>query len=122
GLAAFLERFFQEQNIRWILGVGILILFGSSLMLVSVHWTAYTPFWKHAILLGYTAGLHAVGQLAQRSLGLRKTGVGLMTLTVLLIPVLFLALRWTHAETLTAISGWLSSAGSLLLLTLSVLF
>lgn len=92
----FLETFFQEQNIKWMLGVGLLILLGSSLMLVTSDWEAYSPLAKSLILLGYTAGVHVAGQVTYQSLGLRKTGTVLMALTVLLIPLGFHALRWIY--------------------------
>ncbi|MFT5094411.1 MAG: hypothetical protein ACI93T_003250, partial [Porticoccaceae bacterium] len=41
-IVRFFETFFQEQNIKWMLGVGMMILIGSSLMLVTSHWDAYT--------------------------------------------------------------------------------
>jgi hypothetical protein len=31
----FLESFFQERNIKWMLALGVMIVFGSSLMLVT---------------------------------------------------------------------------------------
>lgn len=118
----FLDAFFQERNIKWMLGIGILILLGSSLMLVTAHWDDYTPVWKYLILLGYTAGIHGLGQLAYHSLGLRKTGTGLMVLTVLLIPITFLALHWVHPAALTSWSGLFSQAGLLVLLAGNTVF
>lgn len=94
----FFETFFQEQNIKWMLGVGMMILIGSSLMLVTSHWDAYTPLWKSVILLGYTIGVHVAGQVSYHSMALRKTGTVLMALTVLLIPLGFHALRWNFSE------------------------
>lgn len=92
------DTFLQEQNIRWILALGMLILLGSSLMLVTSHWESYDSHWRLGILLGYTAGVHFAGQVVYRSLGLRKTGTGLMALTVMLIPLSFHALRWMHPQ------------------------
>ena len=97
-IVRFFETFFQEQNIKWMLGVGMMILIGSSLMLVTSHWDAYTPLWKSVILLGYTLGVHIAGQVSYHSLALRKTGTVLMALTVLLIPLGFHALRWNFSE------------------------
>lgn len=97
-IVRFFETFFQEQNIKWMLGVGMMILIGSSLMLVTSHWDAYTPLWKSVILLGYTLGVHVAGQVSYHSLALRKTGTVLMALTVLLIPLGFHALRWNFSE------------------------
>ena len=98
----FLDVFFQEQSIKWMLGVGMMILLGSSLMLVTSHWDSCTPLWKSVILLGYTAAIHVGGQISFHSLGLRKTGTGLMALTVLLIPLSFHVLRWIHVDGLLA--------------------
>jgi hypothetical protein len=109
-IVRFFETFFQEQNIKWMLGVGMLILIGSSLMLVTSHWDDYTPLWKSVILLAYMAGVHVAGQVSFHSLGLRKTGTVLMSLTVLLIPLSFHALRWNFAE------GIVQQSTSLLLL------
>ena len=97
-IVRFFETFFQEQNIKWMLGVGMMILIGSSLMLVTSHWDAYTPLWKSVILLGYTVCVHVAGQVSFHSLALRKTGTVLMALTVLLIPLGFHALRWNFSE------------------------
>ena len=110
------DAFFQEQNIKWMLAVGMLILLGSSLMLVTTHWESYVPVWKYLVLLGYTMAIHVAGQVSFHWLGLRKTGTGLMALTVLLIPLSFLAVRWVHpVETLT-LPGLLQQSGLLVLL------
>lgn len=111
----FLDAFVQEQNIKWMLGLGTLILLGSSTMLVVGHWDSYTPVWKYLILLGYTAAIHASGQFVFHRLSLRKTGIALMALTVLLIPLGFLAVRWFHPEGLT-LTAILSQFGMLALL------
>lgn len=116
GVLRFLDAFFQERNIKWMLGIGIAILLGSSLMLVTAHWDDYTPVWKYLILLGYTAGIHGLGQLSYHSLALRKTGTGLMVLTVLLIPITFVALHWVHPAALASWSGLFGQAGLLALL------
>src|ERR1700739_3150444 len=86
----FLDNFLQEQNIKWMLGLGTLILFGSSVKLVSTNWNATSRAWKHVILLPYTGAIAAAAEQAYRRLGLRKTGNVLMGWTVLLLPVTFL--------------------------------
>lgn len=92
----FFDTFLQEKNIKWMLGLGGLILFGSSLMLVTSHWQEYTPLWKSLVVMGYTAVLYLLGEIAYEQLGLRRTGTGLLAMTVLLIPVSFLAVRAVH--------------------------
>ncbi|HWL10836.1 MAG TPA: hypothetical protein VNQ76_20680 [Planctomicrobium sp.] len=97
-LIRFLDSFLHERNIKWMLGIGTLILLGSSLRLVSMHWGDYTPFWKYGILLAYTAVIFAASQISYFRLGLLRTGTVLMALTVALIPVSFYALHWVHPE------------------------
>ncbi|MCA9076473.1 MAG: hypothetical protein KDA93_15715 [Planctomycetaceae bacterium] len=121
-LMRFLDAFLQEGNIKWILGLGMLILFGSSLMLVTTHWASYTPLWKYAILLAYTAGVHGTGQLAYHRLALRKTGTGLMALTVLLMPLTFLAVRWVQPDGMLTLAGLMKHAGLLSLLGVNAVF
>src|SRR6266446_2628542 len=98
-LVRFLDGFLQERSIKWVLAVGMLILLGSSLLLVTTHWETYTPVWKYLILLSYTATIHAGGQWCGYRLGLRRTGTVLQALTVLSIPVLFLVLHWLPKNT-----------------------
>ncbi len=38
----FLDAFLNENNIKWILGAGVLILLGSSAMLVASHFDDLT--------------------------------------------------------------------------------
>jgi hypothetical protein len=90
----FLDSFLQERNIKWVLAVGMSILLGSSLLLVTTHWDTYTLLWQSLIVLGYSVAIHAAGQWTYHRLGLRRTGTVLQGLTVLLIPVLFLAIHW----------------------------
>jgi hypothetical protein len=118
----FLDAFFQERNIKWMLGIGILILLGSSLMLVTAHWDDYTPLWKYLILLGYTAGIHGLGQISYHSLALQRTGTGLMALTVLLIPLTFLGLHWVHPDFLASWSAVAGQIGLVALLAGNVAF
>ncbi|MCA8996799.1 MAG: hypothetical protein KDA80_07435, partial [Planctomycetaceae bacterium] len=117
----FFDAFFQEQNIKWMLGIGTLILLGSSTMLVVSHWDDYTPLWKYLILFGYTVSIHVAGQFAYHRLSLQKTGAALMALTVLLIPLGFLSVRWIHPEGMT-VSAIFSQFGMLALLAANAAF
>lgn len=107
----FLEAFLQEENIKWILGLGVCILLGSSIRLVTMHWHECTPVWKYLILTAYTGAIYLLGQLSYHRLGLRKTGTVLMALTVLLIPLSFLALHWIRPQGETEVFDWLRSSG-----------
>ena len=96
--ASFVERllssFLQERNIRWMLGIGVLILLGSSASFVANQWSHMQDIWKYLVLLGYTGAIHACGQAAYHKLNLRKTGTALMAVTLLLIPLVFFSLHW----------------------------
>jgi hypothetical protein len=94
----FMDAFLQERNIKWVLAVGVLILLGSSLLLVMPHWNEYTPLWQDLIVLGYTAAIHGAGQWSYHRLGLRRTGTVLQGLTVLLIPILFVVIHWLPGQ------------------------
>ena len=91
-LLHFLDAFLQERNIKWLLAIGSLILLSSSLMLVSSHWNSYAPVWQFLIMLGYCAALYQAALWTYYRLALRRTGTGLMALTLGLLPALFFAL------------------------------
>ncbi|MCP4679781.1 MAG: hypothetical protein GY854_30680 [Deltaproteobacteria bacterium] len=95
-LVRFLDAFLNENNIKWILGAGILIVLGSSAMLVASHWDSYTPLWKYSVMFVYTAAIYGMGRVAYLYLGLRTTGNALMALTVLLLPVLYVAMHFVQ--------------------------
>ena len=91
-LLHFFDAFLQERNIKWLLAIGSLILLSSSLMLVGSHWNNYAPVWQFFIMLGYCAALYQAALWTYYRLALRRTGTGLMTLTLGLMPALFFAL------------------------------
>ena len=89
----FLESFFQERNIKWMLALGVMIVFGSSLMLVTKQWDQWAPLWKALTVIGYSAAVFGGGELCHVRLGLRNTGTVMRTLTLLLLPLSFLAIH-----------------------------
>lgn len=120
-LVRFLDNFLREQNIKWMLGVGTLILLGSSLRLVSTHWEEYTPFWKYGILLLYTVAIFSASQISYFRLGLQRTGTVLMILTVLLIPISFFSLHWIRPAGALNWSDLPQQAGLVLLLGMNLI-
>lgn len=104
-LERFFDNFFHERNIRWMLGIGVMILFGSSVMLVTQHWGDMTPFWKCLVVMGYTAVAYGAAEVTYGRLGLRMTGTVLKSLTLLLIPVSFLSLNWLSSNSGTTVDG-----------------
>lgn len=121
-LLQFLDSFFQERNIKWMLGIGMGILLGSSLMLVTSHWDDYTPFWKFLVMIVYTAGVFAAGEACLWRLGLKKTGTVLLALTVLLLPITFLGLRWLGPPGGYSLAALAGQVGLLALLGLDFAF
>ncbi|MCA9114619.1 MAG: hypothetical protein KDA79_06000 [Planctomycetaceae bacterium] len=104
-LQRFLDSFFQEQNIRWMLALGLVTVFGSSLMLVRSGWEQYQPAWRQVVVLLYGATIYFAGAVCRRRLSLPKTAAFLRGLSLLLIPVAFLALNLLRASESVVASG-----------------
>ncbi|MCX7423770.1 MAG: hypothetical protein NT013_30120, partial [Planctomycetia bacterium] len=122
----FLESFFQERNIKWMLALGVMIVFGSSLMLVTKQWDHWAPFWKALTVIGYSAAVFGCGELSYQKLGLRNTGTVMRTLTLLLLPVSFLAIHRLGlvadpGQLVGESTGWLVRSEQLGLLVLDAL-
>lgn len=100
-LDRFLSSFFDERNIKWLLVVGAAIVFGSSLMLATRHWSDWSVTLKYLTILGYTAAGFCAAEIGRRRLGLRVTSRVLYGLTLLLLPVCFLSLSWMSPGTAT---------------------
>lgn len=118
----FLEAFLDERNIKWLLGLGILVLLGSSLKFVTEHWHACSPFWKFAVLIAYTAVVYGLSIISRTRLGLRRTGAALQGLTLGLLPLTFLALRWVAPPDAGPLGGIIHDGGLLGLLVVNTVF
>ncbi len=99
GFERFLNNFLQESNIKWILMIGVAIVAGCSLMLVTQKWSGWPVTLKYLTVLSYTAATYAIAELCERRLGLRTTSQVLKLLTIVLIPIGFLALAALSGET-----------------------
>ncbi|GAA5506958.1 hypothetical protein [Novipirellula caenicola] len=104
-LENFFNRFFQEKNIKWMLVMGAAIVFGSSLMLVTKAWPDWTLTLKYLTILAYTGFVFVAGNVARKRLQLNATYRVLYALTLLLLPVCFLALTWLSPGTAMQ-EGW----------------
>ena len=58
---------------RTMVVVAIAFALGSSLLPVTTHWDRYTPVWKYAIFLAYTAAIYGLGQWTRHGLALPRT-------------------------------------------------
>lgn len=94
----FLDRFLQEQNIKWLLALGAVILLSSSFMMVARYWDSalFSAPLKVLVMFAYTALLNQAGWWSRRQLGLPTTGIVLLAITVLLLPLLFYAISWVY--------------------------
>ncbi len=97
-LVRFFDNFLQDRNIKWMLMLGMLILLGSSLLLVTAHWDTYTPAWKYVIFLCYAVAIFGMGEWTRHRLALPRTATVLQILTVLLVPITFVVLHWVQRE------------------------
>src|SRR5262245_24392884 len=111
-LARFFDGFLQERNIKWMLSLGVFILLASSLLLVVPQWAESTPAWKFLVFLAYSLAIWLAGEWTYRRLGLRKTGTVLFGLTLLFIPILFLALGQTLQAHSLPVNSALAAAAS----------
>ena len=98
-LEKFFDSFLQESNIKWILMIGMAIVAGCSLMLVTQKWSGWPITLKYLTILGYTAATYAIAELCDKRLGLRATSQVLKLLTIILIPIGFLALASLTQDT-----------------------
>lgn len=93
-LADVLSAFMQERNIRWGEVVSGLLIVGSAAGLVLslrdqlLEWIPYFP--AFLFLLG-TAAIHGAGLYTLRRWNLQSTSRGVLTITLLLVPLNFLA-------------------------------
>lgn len=113
-LESFISSFFHEQNIKWMLIVGAAIVFGSSLMLVTRNWALWGNSLKYCAIFGYTVAIFFAAEVSRKRLALSATYKVLHSLTLLLLPILFLALRWLSANSATQMSGAVELMGFML--------
>ncbi|MBI2480147.1 MAG: hypothetical protein HYV60_16405, partial [Planctomycetia bacterium] len=113
-IVKFFDNFLQEKNIKWVLTAGTMILLGSSLMMVTRGWSELDASWQYLVIIGYTATIFGAGHWSYHKLGLRKTGTGLLALSVLLIPLSFVAWFWIWDASNSMTSGGMA-VGLLLL-------
>lgn len=121
-LTRFIDAFFREQNIKWMLGVGMLILVGSSLMLVGSQWDRMAPVAQYLVFLGYAAGIYVASEFSLHWLGLKRTGAGLQMLTVMLLPIVFAGLPWIADASGSGFVKWLYNGAFLLILVATFTF
>ncbi|MCP4171474.1 MAG: hypothetical protein GY758_11945, partial [Fuerstiella sp.] len=95
----FLNSFFQEKNIKWMLVVGAAIVFCSSLMLVTKNWPSWPSELKYLTILAYTVATFLAAEVCRKRLHLTATYKVLHLLTLLLLPICFYSLTWLSPGT-----------------------
>ncbi len=114
-LERFVNSFFHQNNIRWMLVIGAAIVFASSLMLVTNQWSTWPVAIKYVTIVTYTCATYVFGEFARRRLGLQATASVMQVLTLLLLPIPFLSLHWLGA------ANWMGVAESALQAVLLIL-
>ena len=93
-LADLLAAFMEEKNIRWGELVGGLLIVCCSIALVISFWAkiAERPFLKFFVFNGVTAALFGLGLYSAHRWKLRTTSQAVLTISILLVPLNFLAI------------------------------
>lgn len=91
-LEIFLNNFLREENIKWMSIIGAAIVLASSLMLVTRQWTTWSTELKYLTILAYTFATYYSGSIARTRLGLATSGRVMELLSLLLMPLCFIAL------------------------------
>lgn len=127
-LGQWMSGFMEERNIRWGELMGGLLIVGGSIMLVVSLWSTLQeriPYFQFVLFVGMNAALLGAGLYTHHRWKLRATSEGLLVISLLLVPLNFLAIaaltreRWSGlelaAEALSlAALGWLAAwAGDL---------
>ena len=100
-LADLLSRFMEEKNIRWGELVGGLLIVCCSIALVISFWAkiAERPFLKFFLFNGVTAALFGLGLYAAHRWKLRTTSRAVLMISILLVPLNFLAIAAFSQDT-----------------------
>ncbi len=93
-LESFLNNFLREENIKWMAILGAAIVLASSLMLVTRQWASWSTELKYLTILAYTFATYYSGSFARTRLGLMTSGRVMELLSLLLMPLCFIALGW----------------------------
>lgn len=114
GTSTLLASFMEEHSIRWGEIVGGLLIICCSIALVISFWSeiAGRPLLKFIIFNSVTAGLFGIGFFVDRRWQLRTTGLGILMISILLVPLNVLAIAaFTDASPPTDV---LSIAGEII--------
>lgn len=93
-LGSLLQAFMEEKNIRWGELVSGLLIVGSAIGLVVSLWSTLKeqiPYLPALLFLLATAAIHGAGLYTFKRWKLESTSRGLLLITVLLVPLNFLA-------------------------------
>ena len=93
-LGSLLQAFMEEKNIRWGELVSGLLIVGSAIGLVVSLWSTLKnqiPYLPALLFLLATAAIHGAGLYTFKRWKLEATSRGLLLITVLLVPLNFLA-------------------------------
>lgn len=93
-VADLLQAFMEEKNIRWGELVSGLLIVGSAVGLVISLWATLKdaiPYFPALLFMAATAAIHGAGLYTLRQWNLKSTSRGLLTISMLLVPLNLLA-------------------------------
>lgn len=91
-----LQSLMAEISVRWLLFLGTFMVVVSSGVLAASQWAKFPPAGQYGILLTYTLIFWGISWWTQKQGNLKLTGQTLQWITILLIPVNFLAIDSFH--------------------------
>lgn len=91
-----LQSLMTEISVRWLLFLGTFMVIGSSGLLAASQWAKFPPAGQYGILLTYTLIFWGISWWTQKQGNLKLTAQTLQWITILLIPVNFLAIDSFH--------------------------
>ncbi|MGL5082713.1 MAG: hypothetical protein ACRC8A_14605 [Microcoleaceae cyanobacterium] len=114
-ITQFLQSFKAELSVRWLLFLGLLTVLVSSGVLAASQWDKFPRIGQYGILLTYTLGFFIATFWTRKQSRLQLTSETLRLVTLLLVPLNFLAIDrfglWRNPL------EWMTTAIAIVLLT-----
>lgn len=78
---------FSEENIRWLLGIGVFLMVAAAFIFVRYEWVRFVPWVRVSILLITTLLAFLIGLFLIFRLKIYRAGIALLILTSILFPI-----------------------------------
>ncbi len=81
------KTLFSEENIRWLLGIGVFLVVAAAFIFVRYEWVRFVPWVRVSILLVTTLLVFLLGLFLVFRLKIYRAGIALLILTSMLFPI-----------------------------------